>query len=119
MRHSIIIIMAQNHLVHFYAACLHKYIDRVAEKHCSGCKIGHPSQLQHDICLLMDWEEKVDSFFDEAFMLLKAENPYMNAVFDEALMLLKAENPNMNAAVDKELKEKISIELKRGYDEVD
>ena len=31
---------------------------------CYGCQIDHPSQKQHDVCLLMTYDEQVDCFLE-------------------------------------------------------
>ncbi|MDY6842350.1 MAG: hypothetical protein SV429_12860 [Pseudomonadota bacterium] len=35
-------------------------------KHCSGCEIDDPSQKHHS-CLMMEKEERVESYFEEAW----------------------------------------------------
>ena len=42
----------------------------IAERKCHGCQIDHPSQRQHDVCLMMTVEERVELCFDEALDLL-------------------------------------------------
>lgn len=46
-------------------------IRAVAEQKCFGCSVDHPSQLQHDICLMMPWRERIDVCFDEALDVLR------------------------------------------------
>ena len=42
-----------------YAVQLKPLIPKVAKTLCFGCKVDHPSQLHHDVCLMMGEEEKV------------------------------------------------------------
>ena len=48
-----------------YALRLKPIMHDVAEKHCHGCYIDHPSQSEHDVCLMMPFEELVDTWFEE------------------------------------------------------
>ena len=41
----------------------------VASKHCVGCCYDHPSQLEHDVCV-MAFEDQVYHWFDEAMTLV-------------------------------------------------
>ena len=43
-----------------YAICLHLVMSNVAKKYCNGCHYDHPSQLEHDVCVMMTFEEQVD-----------------------------------------------------------
>ena len=49
-----------------YAIHLHLVISSVAKKYCNGCHYDHPSQLEHNVCVTMPFEEQVDKWFDEA-----------------------------------------------------
>ena len=46
-------------LAQAYAVHLHPIIPSIARTLCYGCSVDHPSQLQHDVCLLMDKEERI------------------------------------------------------------
>jgi hypothetical protein len=41
-------------------------LDHVCKLSCNGCQISHASQDQHNICLILNSEEKVEQFFDRA-----------------------------------------------------
>ena len=49
-----------------YAMRLRLVMSSVAKKYCNGCHYDHPSQLEHDVCVMMPFEEQVDKWFDEA-----------------------------------------------------
>ena len=49
-----------------YAKVVRETLYEVAQENCHGCQIDHPSQKQHDVCLFMSLEEKLDYFLDEA-----------------------------------------------------
>jgi len=44
-------------------------IEQVAESNCFGCAVQHPSQKQHP-CIMVEWVDKVDEYFDQAFRLI-------------------------------------------------
>ena len=89
----------ENQLVQLYVKLLQEYINRIAKKYCNGCHLDNASQLQHDKCFQMDWEERVDTFFEEAFILLVCENKDL-------------------CTTNKKLKTKILLQLKQIYNEV-
>ena len=47
-----------NALAYSYAVHLRPLILKLVTERCHGCRIGHPSQIQHDVCVMMDEEEK-------------------------------------------------------------
>ena len=49
-----------------YALCLRSHMSTVIQKYCHGCQYDHPSQIEHDVCLMMPFEEQVHRWFDEA-----------------------------------------------------
>lgn len=49
-----------------YAKAVRESLCEVVRKECVGCQIDHPSQKQHEVCLLMSFDEKVDYFLEEA-----------------------------------------------------
>ena len=49
-----------------YALHLRSMMSTIAMKYCHGCRYDHPSQLEHEVCVLMPFEEQVDKWFDEA-----------------------------------------------------
>lgn len=38
----------------------------VTKKYCNGCYYDLPSQREHNMCLIIPWQEQVDRWFDEA-----------------------------------------------------
>ena len=42
-----------------YALHLKHVIPRVARNLCYGCEVDHPSQVQHNVCLMMTEEERI------------------------------------------------------------
>ena len=57
-------------LKHAYAECLRPLIARVATSLCYGCRVDHPSQRQHDVCLMMETRDRVDLCFEDAMDIL-------------------------------------------------
>ena len=53
-----------------YAVHLKKVIPDVATELCYGCQVDHPSQIQHDVCLMMDEEERIEYCLEKARTLL-------------------------------------------------
>ena len=49
-----------------YALHLRLLMSMIAKKYCNGCHYAHPSQLEHDVCVMMPFEEQVDNWFEEA-----------------------------------------------------
>ena len=49
-----------------YALHLRSHMSIVTHKYCHGCQYNHPSQLEHDVCVMMPFEEQVHRWFDEA-----------------------------------------------------
>ena len=49
-----------------YALSLQPIMHEVAQTHCNGYYYDHLSQLKHDVCLLMSFEEQVETWFEEA-----------------------------------------------------
>ena len=43
-----------------YAIRLRVVMSSVTKKCCNGCHYDHPSQLEHDVCVLMPLEEQVN-----------------------------------------------------------
>lgn len=51
----------ENILITAYSkVCIDKLPDVVVTK-CNGCIIDHPSQVQHDVCILMTEQERLDT----------------------------------------------------------
>ena len=55
---------------------VHKIKSLLAEK-CYGCQVSHPSQLQHDVCLMMSTEEQISLTYDEAVDRMNTEEKSM------------------------------------------
>ena len=53
-----------------YALCLQSVISEVVQKYCHGCRCDHPSQMEHDGCILKPYEEQVHDYFEEALTLV-------------------------------------------------
>ena len=46
-------------LAYSYAIHLKPLISRTATKLCYGCQVNHPSQIQHDVCIMLDEDDKI------------------------------------------------------------
>ena len=46
-------------LVKSYARLAEREIDHVVRSLCYGCSVDHPSQIQHDVCCMMEPEEQI------------------------------------------------------------
>ena len=46
-------------------------MDNVVPELCNGCIIDHPSQKQHDLCLMASERERLDTTFEPAWRLLE------------------------------------------------
>ena len=53
-------------LAEAFAEHLPPRIREIVRRRCYGCSINHPSQKNHDVCLMMDPEEQIRSCLDEA-----------------------------------------------------
>ena len=54
-----------------YAQQLMPIIKQLVTNDCNGCLIDHPSQTEHDRCIMMDFSEQLDMYLDPAMALLK------------------------------------------------
>ena len=45
------------------AIALWKEINKLCFKMCYGCSVDHPSQIQHDLCIMATDDERLDMFF--------------------------------------------------------
>ncbi len=65
----------ENALLNAFAQVMTGLIKQEDRRRCYGCDLvnedgecyDHPSQISHDICLMMDAEEKIDLVFDTVF----------------------------------------------------
>ncbi len=53
-----------------YAQHLTNLIKDLASNDCFGCQVDHPSQTQHDICIMMDFSQQVEKYLEPALLLL-------------------------------------------------
>jgi hypothetical protein len=63
----------EQHLVTCFAKHLENTMRDMIKKDCYGCQIDHPSQIQHDKCMMMSQEEKLDNYLNEAWSLISEE----------------------------------------------
>ena len=42
----------------------------VTQKYCNGSYYDHSSQLEHDVCVMMPFEEQVEKWFEEALQMV-------------------------------------------------
>jgi len=63
----------EQHLVACFAKHLANTMKDMIKKDCYGCQNDHPSQIQHDKCMMMGQEEKLDEYLDEAWCLISEE----------------------------------------------
>ena len=52
--------------IRVFAVEIYFLMPDIIKKTCNGCRINHPSQIEHDVCLMMTREEMVEHCFDEA-----------------------------------------------------
>ena len=52
-----------------YVKQLHLVMRSLAKKYCNGCHYDSPSQIDHDVCVMMSFEEQVDTWFSEALQI--------------------------------------------------
>jgi hypothetical protein len=57
----------EKQLVDCYAEELKFIINRLIKEQCYGCQTDHPSQIQHDKCLMLTGEEQLDEFLEDAW----------------------------------------------------
>ena len=65
-----------NALAFSYAVHLRPLISKLVTERCHGCRIGHPSQIQHDVCVMMDEEEKIRYCMSEAILQADEKKNY-------------------------------------------
>ena len=51
-----------------YAIHLKPLISKVIHEECYGCQVDHPSQIQHNVCLMMEEEEQIRLCLKKALM---------------------------------------------------
>ena len=70
-----------------YTNALATEIERYCKEYCSGCKIDHPSQYQHD-CLMMTEEERWELYCKDAIAFVNEKRMIWDE-FIEATRVLK------------------------------
>ena len=63
-----------------FAKYMLKVIPDIIHEQCYGCQVNHPSQRNHDVCLMMTKEERIEAVFETA---LGRVNEY--EIFEEYL----------------------------------
>ena len=58
--------------INIYADLLLPTIRRLIKENCSGCQTAHPSQLQHDVCLMTPFGSIVQGYMQDALSLISA-----------------------------------------------
>ena len=61
----------EHDLARSYAIHLKRVIPSVARRLCYGCQVDHPSQKQHDVCLMMTEEERILHCLKAALLEIK------------------------------------------------
>jgi hypothetical protein len=118
----------EQHLVSCFAKHLAEKMTELVKNDCYGCQNDHPSQIQHDKCLMMSEEEKLDEYLDEAWSLISEEAvlhqwykdlrehscpPLLTLEIQriEALLAQSAETKRRNGYLSDIFKQKVRIEL--------
>ena len=72
-----------------YAEEMTLLIDDAVYKLCSGCMVNHPSQHQHDVCLMMDKYQQLNYVFDELISMIDESRiqSILHSKWDNALHL--------------------------------
>ena len=84
----------RTNMEHLISAAVCRVRDRInllIPEHCNGCIVNHPSQSQHNVCLLMSWDEQVEWFFDDAYESVDLESLYSVTEADCGHILSKSE----------------------------
>lgn len=53
-------------LIITYAEELRVLLKNIVEKKCFGCQYARPSQREHDVCIMTEFEDQVDLYFFDA-----------------------------------------------------
>lgn len=51
-------------------------INQLIPAYCYGCTVDHPSQVQHNVCVMMTWKEQVELLFNDAYDTANIESLY-------------------------------------------
>ena len=65
-----------------YAKHVIKVLPEIIKEKCFGCQVEHPSQKHHDVCLMMEKDEKIEICMDDALQRINEEE-----IFNEFLDL--------------------------------
>ena len=60
-----------------FAKHILKELPEIVKEKCFGCQVDHPSQLQHDVCLMMTKAEKIEVCFDTALARVNEVEVYV------------------------------------------
>jgi len=61
-------------LVRAYAFHMESVLDESIRKLCYGCLVNHPSQTQHDVCLMMSEEERLHHCLEKCLKLVNEKD---------------------------------------------
>lgn len=67
---------AKKLLLEAYVEEMEGCMKKVVSEKCYGCQVDHPSQRQHDVCLMMEAEERLELFFDTAWQIMSADSVF-------------------------------------------
>ena len=118
----------EQQLVSCFAQHLEDKMKDMIKNDCYGCQVDHPSQIQHDKCMMMSQEEKLDEYLNEAWSLISEEDvllqwykglrdhsspPLCAREIDriEALLAKSKETKQTNSYLTDRFKQKVWIEL--------
>ena len=70
-----------------YAKHVIKVLPEIIKEKCFGCVVDHPSQKHHNVCLMMEKDEKIEICMDDALQRINEEE-----IFNEFLDLFPREH---------------------------
>ena len=74
--------------IDIYVDLLLPTVRRIIKEKCNGCIIDHPSQMQHDVCLMTPFTTSLRRYWDEALTQITAFE--VNRIAKNKKALLKA-----------------------------
>ena len=57
-------------LVKAYALHIEEHMDPVIQKLCYGCQVNHPSQIEHNVCVMMEEEQQIEFCLSECVKMI-------------------------------------------------
>ena len=66
-----------------FSEAVYPLILAMIKERCFGCQVDHPSQIEHDICLMTEHKERVDMFFQEAFDTILLDEVILDGVYSQ------------------------------------